>query len=115
MKKEFNSEDLVAYCGLYCGACRKYTRGKCPGCYLKENASWCKVKSCCTDNEYLSCADCEEFNDVNNCKRFNNFTSKVFSFIFRSNRKACIKLIKEKGYKEYVNYMDKENKMSIKK
>ena len=25
-------KNLIAYCGLYCGACRSYLKGSCPGC-----------------------------------------------------------------------------------
>jgi hypothetical protein len=28
--------DLVAYCGLYCGACKAYRSGRCPGCRQNE-------------------------------------------------------------------------------
>ena len=27
----------IAACGLYCGACRKFLIGKCPGCKHNEN------------------------------------------------------------------------------
>ena len=26
----------IATCGLYCGACKKYRMGKCPGCHEKR-------------------------------------------------------------------------------
>jgi hypothetical protein len=107
--------ELVAYCGLYCGGCSKYLNGKCPGCYENEKADWCKIRSCCMAEDYLSCADCKEFNNPSECKKFNNFISKIFAFVFRSDRKACIELIKEKGYEEYINYMREEGKMTIKK
>jgi len=32
MGREVNMDrDLIAYCGLYCGACGKYIKGKCAG------------------------------------------------------------------------------------
>lgn len=34
----------VAYCGLYCGACQSYTKGKCPGCDANEKATWCEIR-----------------------------------------------------------------------
>lgn len=49
----------VAYCGLYCGACRKWKKGKCPGCYHNEKASWCEIRKCCRENDYATCADCQ--------------------------------------------------------
>ena len=32
----------VAACGLYCGACRKFVKGQCPGCWENKKADWCK-------------------------------------------------------------------------
>jgi|SRR5690554_236018 len=115
MERKTDNQSLVAYCGLYCGACNMYIKGKCPGCHLNEKASWCKLRICCMDQHYQSCADCQEFADPNRCKKFNNFMSKVFAFLFKSNRKACINLIKEKGYDEYSKYMDAEQKMTVKR
>ena len=39
--------DLVAHCGLYCGACKSYLNGKCKGCHENSKAAWCKIRSCC--------------------------------------------------------------------
>lgn len=115
LKKIVADKSLIAYCGLYCGACKKYLKGKCLGCHQNEEASWCKVRNCCMENSYLSCADCKDFLDQNECKMFNNFISKVFAFIFRSDRKACIDLIKEKGYGEYAHKMTSKEEMTIKR
>ena len=35
---------MVAACGLYCGACKKYRMGKCSGCHKNKKASWCKIR-----------------------------------------------------------------------
>ena len=115
MKDIIADKSLVASCGLYCGSCRKYLQEKCPGCKKNEKASWCKVRTCCLENDYTSCADCKEFEDPNQCKKFNNFMSKFFGFIFRSDKKACIDLIKEKGYQNFTQHMAREEKMTIKK
>ena len=46
MNKEIiTDKNLVAYCGLYCGACRSYLKRKCQACKDNEKASWCKVKN----------------------------------------------------------------------
>jgi hypothetical protein len=52
---------------------------------------------------------------VNDCKVYNNFIAKVFGFVFRSNRAACISLIKEKGYDGFAGYMAGNKMMSIKR
>jgi hypothetical protein len=106
---------LIAFCGLYCAACGKYQNGKCPGCADNTKATWCTIRSCCTDNNYKSCADCKEFSDPMKCKKYNNFMSKLFGFIFKSDRAACISLIKEKGYEGFASYMSEKGWQSIKR
>lgn len=108
-------ENLVAYCGLYCGSCHSYLKEKCPGCHKNEKATWCQIRSCCMENSYSSCADCKKFQDANECKKFNNIISKIFGFIFRSNRAACILQIKEKGIKGHAEIMSAQKIQSIRR
>jgi hypothetical protein len=115
MKDIISDHQLVAYCGLYCGACKRYLNDKCPGCHDNEKASWCKIRSCCSENQYQSCADCSEYSNPNDCKKFNNFMSKIFGFIFQSNRAACIQKIKELEITSYAEYMAKQGLQSIKR
>lgn len=116
MKKEIKvDENLVAYCGLYCGACYKYLKGKCPGCKENEKATWCKIRTCNIENDLKSCAACKEFDDLHDCKKYNNAVSRVFEFFFRSNRYACIDMINKDGYEEFAKYMAENQLVSIKK
>ena len=111
MEKQItNDVKVIAYCGLYCGACGKYTKGSCPGCVENSKATWCKVRSCCMEHSYKSCADCTQYTNAMNCKKFNNFISKIFAVVLRSDRQACIAMIKEKGYENFAAYMA-ENKL----
>jgi hypothetical protein len=103
----------VAYCGLYCGACRHYLREKCPGCIESMKMGWCKLRACCRERKYRSCADCTDFKDVNECRKFNNIISKIFAFIFRSNRKACITQIQEKGIGGHTEIMSRMKRHSL--
>lgn len=107
--------ELVAYCGLYCGACGAYRKGRCPGCHENEKAAWCKVRSCCRDEEFASCADCGQFSDPNDCKKFNNFFSKLFGLIFRSDRAACIKQIRNLGIEGHAANMAETKRQSMKR
>ncbi|MDP4184418.1 MAG: DUF3795 domain-containing protein [Bacteroidota bacterium] len=107
-------KSLIAYCGLYCGACRAYRKGKCPGCQKNTKATWCKVRLCCIENNYLSCADCAK-TELKACKKFNNPVSKIFALVFRSDRNACIARIKEVGYEVYAEEMAKNKMQTIKK
>ncbi|MFC1616992.1 DUF3795 domain-containing protein [Candidatus Margulisiibacteriota bacterium] len=115
MKEITADKNLVAKCGLYCGACSRYLAEKCPGCAENVKATWCKIRQCCLDNKFLSCADCKDFSDVNDCKKFNNFLSKIFAFFFKSNRKACIEKISAIGCEKYAKEMAEQKIMSIKR
>ena len=105
MKDIKKDSSLVAFCGLYCGSCPAWLKNKCPGCRENVKATWCKIRTCCADNKYMTCADCKSYKDVNECRLFNNFISKVFAFVFRSNRKACITQIREKGIDRHAEIM----------
>lgn len=104
---------LVAYCGLYCGACAKFKKGKCEGCFKNEKATWCKIRICNIENGYQSCADCTKYAEVNECKMFNNIFAKFFYLVFKSDREASIARIKESGYEYYAEEMEKLGKMVI--
>jgi hypothetical protein len=67
------------------------------------------------DNGHTSCAGCGEFEDPRSCKMFNNFISKIFGFIFRSDRAACIDQIKEIGIQGHAQKMAAEKRQSIKR
>ncbi len=95
----------VAFCGLYCAACPRYVKEKCPGCRENRRASWCGVRTCCLEKSYDSCADCTGFTDVKECGIFNNFMARIFGFIFQSDRAACIAAIKGKGYDVFARDM----------
>lgn len=105
---------LVACCGLYCGNCKRYTNGKCPGCRENEKASWCKARKCCIENGYRSCADCMT-SKPEDCPKFSNWVSSVFEFVFRSDRPASIRYIREYGPENYAARMCASKQMVFKK
>lgn len=115
MENVENNPQLVAYCGLYCGACGKYRSGKCPGCAKNQKASWCGIRKCCMINNYKSCAECKQHDSIMECKKFNNMFSKIFALIFRSDRKACIDRIKEIGTEAFAREMAEKGLQSIKR
>ena len=115
MKEIVSDAELVAYCGLYCGACKRYLKGGCPGCHETEKAKWCRIRVCCMDNQYASCADCKEFQNPDDCKKFNNLIARIFAIVFRSNRTACIEQIRELGIEGHANKMTEHRRMSIKR
>ncbi|HWR72061.1 MAG TPA: DUF3795 domain-containing protein [Nitrospirota bacterium] len=113
MKEIVADTGLVAYCGLYCGACRSYLRDRCRGCHENEKATWCKVRVCCLEQGYSSCAECTAFADPALCGKFNNFISKVVGFILRSDRRACILQIRERGLKGHGEDMALNKRQTI--
>ncbi len=107
-------KNLIAYCGLYCSACRSYMKGKCLGCKDNVKATWCKVRDCCMENKYSSCADCQSIEFIV-CKKFNNFFSKTIGYIFNSDRTACIKRLKEIGPERFASEMALNRRQSIRR
>ena len=108
-----NNPQLIAYCGLYCGACRKYISGKCPSCKQIKGKHWCNIRTCNIDQKFSSCADCS-LETPNACRKFNNPISKVFAFIFGSNREKCILTIRENGAVWYAAHMAETGQQSLK-
>lgn len=106
--------DQVAYCGLYCGACKSLKKGKCPGCYGNEKATWCAIRKCCRENGYATCADCRLM-PLKDCKKYNNFIAGVIGFVTRTDRSKCIGRIKEVGVEAFAAEMQAQGKMSIRK
>lgn len=113
MSVEVNPQ-LVAACGIYCGACSKYKKGKCPGCHKNEKASWCKIRTC-SDRTGQTCAGCTTHEDIKKCKQFHNPVARIFEFIFRSNRCGSLKLIKKIGEKAYAKQMAESGRVVLKK
>ncbi len=115
MKEIVADAALVAHCGLYCGACGAYRKDRCPGCHGNDGATWCKVRSCCIEHGIATCADCGEFQDPKDCGKFNNFVARIFGFVFRSDRAACIEQIRELGVQGHADEMAKQRRPSIKR
>ena len=111
-KEIIADKNLIAYCGLYCGACRSYVSGKCPGCKENVKATWCKVRTCGMENNFQSCADCTSIS-LKDCKKYNSFISKAFGFVFNSDRAACIERIKVLGYDGFAVEMAASKKQTI--
>jgi hypothetical protein len=113
MKVIVADTELVAYCGLYCGACRSYLRGRCPGCHEKENATWCTVRTCCREAKLTSCAECPACADPKDCRKFYNYFSRTIGFFLRSDRPACIAQIKSKGLRGHAKDMALHKRQTI--
>lgn len=113
MKPIVADVQLVAYCGLYCGACGAHRRGRCPGCHENRKATWCTVRTCCVENDYSSCAECKATPEPRDCKKYNNLIARLFGLIFRSDRRACILQIREKGLEGHAEAMAARQRPSL--
>ncbi len=113
MKDIEANKELIAACGLYCGACRKYLADKCAGCHENEKATWCKIRSCVRSHDFHTCAECHK--DVAKCKIYFNFIGKIFAFLFNSDLAACIRYIKEHGEQAFAEEMTKRKCQTIKR
>ena len=101
----------IAACGLFCGACRKFAKGSCPGCRPNDRASWCKVRSCCIEHGWWSCAECT-LTQPEACAKFDNWVAKLFGVIFRSDRRGCVERIREVGYEAFATEMKAAGRMN---
>ena len=115
MIAEQGNVKLLGRCGLYCGQCGAYRKGRCPGCSENAKASWCKVRTCTGEREYATCAECTDFEDPSNCRKYNTFISRLFGFFFRSDRTACIRRIRQVGPQEFANEMAAAGRQSIRR
>jgi hypothetical protein len=105
MREVTANGELVACCGLYCGACGAYLKGRCPGCHENVKAGWCKIRSCCVEHAYATCADCNEHAGPGDCKHFNTPVARLLGFVLNSNRPAGVLKIRELGREGYAAFM----------
>ena len=115
MRETRDDPDLVAHCGLYCGACGAFLKERCPGCHENAKATWCKVRSCCQGNGHATCADCGTHAAPKACNKFHNFFSRIIGFVLRSDRLACIERVREIGVKAYAKEMAEKGAQTIRR
>jgi hypothetical protein len=66
------------------------------------------------EQKLSSCAECKDHSDPMKCKKFNNFVSKLFAFVFKSNRAGCLDQIRNLGLDEYAKKMAASKQVTIK-
>lgn len=106
---------LIAFCGLYCGECGAFKRGRCPGCAGNAKATWCAVRACCLDAKRDSCAACPAHADPRACGKYHNWISRLFGFVFRSDRAACVRRLREVGPEAFAGEMARTGRQSMKR
>jgi hypothetical protein len=101
-------ETRVAACGLFCGNCGKLQRGRCEGCVVQPGLRRCRIRACAFERGFATCAECEE---METCKILNNFISKIFGFIFRSDRMGGLRMIRDEGMEKFIAFKTAQGKM----
>ena len=102
--------NLVSYCWLYCGSCKKNIVGECPGCKkLEKTPFWCPIRDCCIEKGISNCATCNEYDEVKLCRKYNGIVMRSLSYLCGSDRFTATQMIKEKGIDGFAQYMA-ENK-----
>lgn len=100
-------EAIVANCGLVCTECGAYAKGRCEGCFSdKPMFRGCPVRACTRERDHSTCAECEEFEDLRECRKLNSFVSRIFGFLFRSNRIGNLERIREAGLDTFQSERD---------
>lgn len=97
--------ELIAACGLFCGNCGAYRKGKCRGCAEAPLFASCKIRACCRELGLRNCAGCADFPSPRSyaeCGKINNFISKIFALLFRSDRPGALALLRDCGTEEYL-------------
>ena len=62
---------------------------------------------------FHTCAECDT--DVKECRLHNNLIGKFFALVFRSDRPACIRYIRENGELAFAEEMTKRGEQTMKK
>ncbi len=120
------SNELIAYCGLYCGACSfrlaaqendrnhitnmpsYYDKFKnnpleyCPGCRLENKCGECQIRDCAINKNYNHCDECPDL-PCDKIINFNNDGKPHHSAVLSN-----LKLLKEIGEQNWLEYMNKK-------
>jgi hypothetical protein len=71
------------------------------------------VRSCGIAAGYSTCADCAQHADPRECGKYHNWISRIFGFVFRSNRAACIDRVRVVGREEFAREMTQRGRHSL--
>ncbi|MBU1153973.1 hypothetical protein KKB84_08465 [bacterium] len=98
-----NTQDMIiAYCGLCCTNCGMYQKNKCQGCHSDKPMNRnCRMKACAMARGFITCAQCADFTDLKGCKKLYNVVSRLFGFVFRSDRIGGLNSIREIGLERF--------------
>jgi hypothetical protein len=99
----------VACCGLVCSECGAFKKKRCQGCHSdRPMFRNCPVKKCVMECSHATCADCAEFADLKQCGKLHNWISRIFGFIFRSDRIGNLMSIRSQGFDSFKSQHSKQ-------
>lgn len=99
---------MVSYCGIYCGACPGFHKGRCKGCRTAVRKSSHKrscgygMRICCEEKEIDYCGQCEEYP----CSKINRLIRSQKSrmeYDYRHDIPKNFEMIKEEGLNVWLN------------
>lgn len=74
-----------------------FKKDKCRGCKDKRAINKnCQIEKCVKSHSFETCAECGEFKDLKECKKLNNIISKIFGFVFKTDRIANLEKLRKK-------------------
>ncbi|MFO8018201.1 MAG: DUF3795 domain-containing protein [Promethearchaeia archaeon] len=106
---KYEGLDWVSYCGIYCGACPAFHRGRCKGCRSTENKTERKgscgygIRSCCEKKRLDYCGQCKDFP----CSKINKLIKSQKGrkeYDYRHNIPANFRMINKKGLDGWLQY-----------
>ena len=120
------NNNLIAYCGLYCGACSfklandendrqhlsampsRYDKCKeiplqfCPGCRLINQCDSCEIRDCAQDNQLSHCGLCEKF-PCDKITEFNDDGVPHHAEVIEN-----LKMLKDMGEERWLKYQERK-------
>lgn len=109
MGQENGSKAIVACCGLVCSECGAFKKSRCQGCHSeKPMFKNCPVKKCVSDNSFKTCAQCGAYSNLKQCRKLHNPISRIFGFIFRTNRIGNLEQIRADGFEKFADCLRKK-------
>lgn len=95
----------IAACGLFCTNCGRFKVGKCKGCAVAPAFASCPIRACCGERNIPHCGQCADFpapRDYRACGKIHNWISRIFAFIFKSDRPGALAMLRDQGTDAYL-------------
>ncbi len=96
-------DPMIASCGLVCSQCGRFLKGRCLGCAGPAPAfASCPTRRCVRERGLQTCAGCAEHAQLRECRKLNNLISRIFGFVFGTDRMGNLERIRRDGMERFV-------------